>query len=236
MARILDTSDSRGTAKQGWLFSRHTFSFASYHNPERMGFGSLRVINDDIVAPSMGFGTHPHDNMEIISIPLAGSLRHEDSMGNQHVINAGEVQVMSAGTGITHSEYNNSETEEVNFLQIWVIPKERNIQPRYDQRKINENSGNNIFNLIVAPLGTEGIVNINQNAYFSIANIDADTTIEYQKVGKQTGIYFFLISGKLKIGETTLFKRDGLGITEEDNIKVVSQEKSRVLCMEVPII
>lgn len=236
MAQILDTSDSRGTVKQGWLFSRHTFSFASYHNPERMGFGSLRVINDDIVAPSMGFGTHPHENMEIISIPLSGSLRHEDSMGNQHVINTGEVQVMSAGTGITHSEYNNSENDEVNFLQIWVMPKITGIPPRYDQRTINIVKSSNAFNLIVAPLGTEDVVNINQDAYFSIANIDTDITIEYKKVGKQTGAYFFLISGRLKIGETTLFERDGLGITEEDNIKVVSQEKSRVLCMEVPII
>ena len=236
MARLLDTSDSRGTANQGWLYSRHTFSFANYHNPERMGFGLLRVINDDIVEPSMGFGTHPHKNMEIISIPLSGSLKHEDSMGNQHIIRAGEVQVMSAGTGITHSEYNNSESDEVNFLQIWVIPKISGIPPRYDQRKINIDNASNVFSPIVAPLGTEGIVNINQDAYFSIADIDTDTTIEYKKIRDNTGVYFFLITGSINIGETTLFKRDGVGITEEDNIKIFAQEKSRILCIEVPMI
>ena len=236
MARFLDTSDSRGTANQGWLYSRHTFSFASYHNPERMGFGLLRVINDDIVEPSMGFGTHPHQNMEIISIPLSGSLKHEDSMGNQHIIRSGEVQVMSAGTGITHSEYNNSESDEVNFLQIWVIPKISGISPRYDQRKINIDNANNVFNPIVAPLGTEGIVNINQDAYLSIADIDTDATIEFKKTKKNNGVYFFLIKGNVDIGETLLFKRDGVGITEEDVIKIFAHEKSRILCIEVPMI
>ena len=235
MARFLDTSESRGTADQGWLYSRHTFSFASYHNPERMGFGLLRVINDDIVDPSMGFGTHPHENMEIISIPLSGSLKHEDSMGNQHIISAGEVQVMSAGTGITHSEYNNSESNEVNFLQIWVMPKITGIPPRYDQRKIDIDSICNTFHPIVAPLGTDGIVNINQDAYFSIANIDTDMTLEYKKTNKDSGVYFFLITGNINIGDTLLSKRDGVGITEEDNIKIFSQEESRVLCMEVPM-
>jgi redox-sensitive bicupin YhaK (pirin superfamily) len=185
MARILDTSESRGTANQGWLYSRHTFSFASYHNPERMGFGLLRVINDDIVDPSMGFGTHPHENMEIVSIPLSGSLKHEDSMGNQHIISAGEVQVMSAGTGITHSEYNNSESNDVNFLQIWVMPKITGIPPRYDQRRIDTDNIRNTFHPIIAPLGTDDIVNINQDAYFSIANIDTDMAIEYKKTNKQ---------------------------------------------------
>lgn len=236
MARFLDTSDSRGTASQGWLHSRHTFSFAGYHNPERMGFGLLRVINDDIVEPSMGFGTHPHENMEIISIPLSGSLRHEDSLGNKHIIRYGEVQVMSAGSGITHSEYNNSENDEVNFLQIWVMPKKLGIPPRYDQREINIDNNINVFMPIVAPLGKEGIVNINQNAFFSIANIDADVTIEYKKTNKDSGVYFFLITGKINIEETALFKRDGVGITEEDEIKIFAQEKSRLLCMEVPMV
>jgi redox-sensitive bicupin YhaK (pirin superfamily) len=235
MAKFLDTSDSRGTANQGWLYSRHTFSFASYHNPERMGFGLLRVINDDIVESSMGFGTHPHQNMEIISIPLSGSLKHEDSMGNQHIIRSGEVQVMSAGTGITHSEYNNSESDEVNFLQIWVMPKISGISPRYDQRKIKIDNASNVFNPIVAPLGTEGIVNINQDAYFSIADIDTDATIEFKKTKKNNGVYFFLIKGNVDIGETPLFKRDGVGITEEDDIKIFAHEKSRILCIEVPM-
>jgi hypothetical protein len=235
MARVVDTSDSRGTANHGWLYSRHTFSFAGYHNPERMGFGLLRVINDDVVEASMGFGTHPHENMEIISIPLTGSLRHKDSMGNQHVIRAGEIQVMSAGTGIEHSEYNDSDDDEVNFLQIWVIPKELDIQPRYDQREIDAGYSNNEFQPVVAPMGTEGVVNINQDAYFSIANIDADTTIVYKKSDSLNGVYFFLIKGKLNIGNNSLSERDGLGITEEENIEISSQERSSLLCMEVPM-
>ncbi len=235
MARILDRSDSRGIANQGWLYSRHTFSFSSYHNPERMGFGLLRVINDDIVEPSMGFGTHPHENMEIISIPLSGSLRHEDSMGNKHVILTGEVQVMSAGTGITHSEYNNSDTDEVNFLQIWVMPKELDISPRYDQKRIEMDNICNSFKRIVAPLGVESLVNINQNAYFSIANIDADNFVEYKKENGNNGVYLFVIKGKINIGATVLSDRDGLGISEEDNVKIFAQNKSRVLCMEVPM-
>lgn len=235
MARTLDTSDSRGTAKHGWLYSRHSFSFANYHNPERMGFGLLRVINDDIVQASMGFDAHSHKDMEIISIPLSGSLRHEDSMGNQHVISAGELQVMSAGTGITHSEYNNSDSIEVNFLQIWVIPKELGIQPRYDQKEIDDASSNNTIQLVVAPMGTKGVVNINQDSYFSIAIIDANTTINYEKHERHHGIYFFLIEGKINIGDNQLSERDGLGITEEDNIEIIAQNNSRLLCIEVPM-
>lgn len=235
MARLLDTSDSRGTANHGWLYSRHTFSFANYKNPERMGFGLLRVINDDIVEASMGFGTHPHSDMEIISIPLSGSLRHEDSMGNKHVIRAGEFQVMSAGTGVMHSEYNNSDSIEVNFLQIWVMPKELGIQPRYDQKEIDAAYSNNKFQLIVAPMATKGVANINQDSYFSIAVIDADTIINYEKNEKQHGVYFFLIDGKINIGDDRLFERDGLGITEEDNIEIFAQNNSRLLCIEIPM-
>ena len=235
MARILDTSTSRGAAEQGWLYSRHTFSFASYHNPERMGFGLLRVINDDTVQASMGFGVHPHKNMEIISIPIAGSLRHKDSMGNQHVISAGEVQVMSAGTGITHSEYNNSEIDEVSFLQIWIKPKDLNIEPRYDQRKIDDSYSTNTFQPIAAPFGTDGVVNINQDAYFSIANIDSNTNITYDKTKPLNGVYFFLIKGELSMGVNTLFERDGVGITDEDSIDISTQKVSTLLCIEVPM-
>ena len=235
MARILDTSTSRGAAEQGWLYSRHTFSFANYHNPERMGFGLLRVINDDTVQASMGFGEHPHKNMEIISIPLTGSLRHKDSMGNQHVISAGEVQVMSAGTGITHSEYNNSEIDEVSFLQIWIMPKDLNIEPRYDQRKIDDSYSTNTFQPIVAPFGTDGVVNINQDAYFSIANIDSNTDITYNKTKSLNGVYFFLIKGELSMGVNTLFERDGIGITDEDCIEISTQTISTLLCIEVPM-
>ena len=235
MARILDTSSARGKADHEWLYSRHTFSFADYHNPERMGFGLLRVINDDVVVPSAGFGTHPHKNMEIISIPLAGSLKHQDSMGNKHVIHAGEIQVMSAGTGITHSEYNNSDVEKVNFLQIWIIPKETDIEPRYDQRELDTKGFYNNFNLIAAPMGSKNVANINQDAYLSLAKIDATKRVDYEKYDAKNGIYFFIINGKISIGSQELSKRDGLGITEEDKLVLDVHEKSEILCIEVPM-
>jgi len=238
MSRMLDVADSRGASKHGWLYSRHTFSFSGYYNPERMGFGLLRVINDDIVQSSAGFATHPHRNMEIISIPLAGSLRHQDSMGNKQIIEAGEIQVISAGTGITHSEYNNSEHEEVNFLQIWVMPKTLNIIPQYDRIKINERKIDNHFQLIIAPMGTIGTMNsvgINQDAFFSFARIDAGQLINYEKYNENNGVYFFIISGKVSIGSQHLNKRDGIGITDEDRISIGACEQSEVLCIEVPM-
>lgn len=234
MSRIVDIADSRGIGKHDWLYSRHTFSFAGYFNPKRMNFGLLRVINDDVVQPSAGFATHPHRNMEIISIPLAGSLRHQDSMGNKQVIGTGEIQTISAGTGITHSEHNNSEHEKVNFLQIWVMPKTLNVSPRYEQRKIDRQQNNN-FNLIVAPTGTLDCVGINQDAFFSIAKMDAGRTITYEKYNNNNGVYFFIIDGKTSIGRQKLNKRDGIGITGENGIPINAYEQSEVLCMEVPM-
>ena len=233
--KLLDRSATRGKAEHGWLHSRHTFSFADYHNPERMGFGLLRVLNDDVVAASMGFSTHPHKNMEIISIPLSGSLRHEDSMGNKHVITAGEIQVMSAGTGITHSEYNNSAHSEVNFLQIWILPQQLNIQPRYDQKAIDASDKNNCIQLIAAPMGTPDVVNINQQAYFSLAEIDATATLKYIRYHPQHGVYFFVIAGQLKLAGEELSHRDGIGLTDVDNIEVTAVTRSRLLCIEVPM-
>ena len=237
MATILDLADSRGTADIGWLRSRHTFSFADYHNPNRMGFGVLRVLNDDVVAPAKGFGTHAHRDMEIISIPLTGSLRHEDNMGNQHVIKAGEVQVMSAGTGITHSEFNYSDSDDVNFLQIWILPKEKCIPPRYDQRELDTSAMSNHFHLIVAPLKdeTKDVVKINQDVYFSMAEVDAEQTVEYTKYQDNNGVYFFVIDGNINIGTQALVKRDGIGITDTDILEVSASEKSKILCMEVPM-
>jgi redox-sensitive bicupin YhaK (pirin superfamily) len=200
-----------------------------------MGFGLLRVINDDMVAPAGGFPTHPHRNMEIISIPLAGSLGHEDSMGNKHVIHAGEIQLMSAGTGVTHSEYNNSDSEKVNFLQIWVMPKKMNIEPRYEQKEINKEEVHNNFKLIIAPLGTDSVVGINQDAYFSIAKIDAGKNINYIKHNNNNGIYVFVIGGNINIGTQELSKRDGIGISEEDSLEMKAHELSEVLCIEVPM-
>ena len=164
-------NESRGLADHDWLISRHTFSFAGYYNPERMNFGLLRVLNDDIVKPSMGFGTHPHENMEIISIPLSGALRHQDSMGNKHIISTGEVQIMSAGSGLTHSEYNNSSSDDVNFLQIWVLPKEKDITPRYGQKLFDVSGRQNRFQRVVTPQASEETIWINQDAWFSLADI-----------------------------------------------------------------
>ncbi len=236
MKSIYHENQSRGLADHGWLKSRHTFSFANYYNPERMNFGLLRVLNDDIVAPSKGFGTHPHDNMEIISIPLSGSLRHQDSMGNEHIISTGEVQIMSAGSGITHSEYNNSSSEDVNFLQIWVLPKERDITPRYDQKVFDEGNRKNRFQLLVAPENSEETVWINQNAWFSLADIEAEQQVTYEKHDKKNGVYFFVIEGNANIDGHDVKRRDGLGITDGQTYPVFAQTKTQLLAIEVPLV
>jgi len=228
-------ADSRGLADHGWLVSRHTFSFADYHNPERMQFGLLRVINDDIVNPSMGFGTHPHENMEIISIPLAGSLRHQDSMGNKHIITTGEVQIMSAGSGLTHSEYNNSGQDDVNFLQIWIFPKEKNITPRYGQKRFEKSDRQNRFQTLISPNKDSGALWINQEAWLSIAAADAGTSITYHKQRTETGLYFFIIDGQVKIDGIELIRRDGLGLTDGKEVKITAFSQTELLCIEVPM-
>ena len=228
-------ADSRGLADHGWLISRHTFSFASYYDPERMKFGALRVINDDIVKPSKGFATHPHENMEIISIPLKGTLRHQDSMGNLHVIEAGEVQIMSAGTGITHSEYNDSEAEDVHFLQIWVLPGEMDITPRYDQIRLDPAQRKNKFQLLVSPDGVEGSMWMHQNGYFSMIDLEADRTTSYQLHDKNNGIYLFLISGSLHVEGRELSPRDGAEIHGVASIDIEAREPVELLCMEIPL-
>jgi len=235
MATIFHKANSRGLADHGWLVSRHTFSFADYYNPERINFGMLRVINDDIVKPSMGFGTHPHDNMEIISIPLYGSLRHQDSMGNRHIISAGEVQVMSAGTGVTHSEYNNSETEDVNFLQIWVFPKKRNLTPRYGQKRFEKKERHNRFQLVVAPEQEGEAIWINQEAWFSLADLDAGTALSYRMHQLDNGLYVFVLNGEAEIEGQKLGRRDGLGLTEHGEVRIDAHGDAELLLMEVPM-
>lgn len=235
MNHILHKVDSRGLADHGWLVSRHTFSFANYHNSERMNFGLLRVINDDIVKPEMGFGTHPHENMEIVSIPFAGSLWHQDSMGNKHIITAGEVQVMSAGSGLTHSEFNNSEQDDVNFLQIWVFPKEKNIIPRYGQQLFAKKDRQNRFQILVSPDKDSGAVWINQDAWFSMADFDSGTSLSYQKHRAETGLYFFVISGQAEIDGHALEQRDGLGLTGGNDVQISAQSQAELLCIEVPM-
>ncbi len=228
-------SNTRGHAEHGWLDSHHTFSFASYHNPERVRFGLLRVLNDDIVQPGEGFGTHPHDNMEIVSIPLSGALAHKDSTGNEHVINTGDVQIMSAGSGLYHSEYNASQKEEVNFLQIWVFPKERDIQPRYDQKTFSKAERKNKFQAVVSPEKNSSSLWINQDSYFSLADIEAGKEITYNINKKGNGVYLFVISGSVEAAGTNLDKRDGFGIEDTDKITVSAKENSEILVIEVPM-
>jgi len=236
MKPVYHENQSRGLADHGWLKSRHTFSFADYYNPESMNFGLLRVLNDDIVTPSMGFGTHPHENMEIISIPLSGALRHQDSMGNKHIISTGEVQIMSAGSGITHSEYNDSSSEDVNFLQIWVLPKEKDITPRYDQKLFDEGNRKNRFQLLVAPENSEETVLINQDAWFSLADIEAEKQVVYEKNDKKNGVYFFVIEGNVNIDGNAVKRRDGLGIVDGKTYPIVAQSKAQILAIEVPLV
>lgn len=235
MKITVHTSDSRGTAHHGWLNSRHTYSFSSYINADRMGFGKLRVLNDDIVDPSMGFGTHPHDNMEIISIPLRGSLRHEDSMGNQHIIESGEVQIMSAGTGITHSEFNNSDVDEVNFLQIWILPKKIDIQPRYEQKRFDADKRRNQFQLFVSPDGQEGSVSINQDVYFSQVDLDKDRLVSYPLHASSNGVYLFMISGSATIGDQRLDPRDGAEVSDVQKVDLRATTDAQILCIETPL-
>ena len=228
-------ADSRGVAEHGWLHSRHTFSFANYYDQKRMGFGKLRVINDDIVEPGAGFGTHSHDNMEIISIPLSGSLQHQDSMGNQHTINTGEIQIMSAGTGLTHSEFNGSDTEKVNFFQIWVLPKFRNIVPRYDQITLDPEKLHNKFVVVVSPDKQAETVLINQDAWLSRGDFDANQMIEYKIKRQGNGIYLLVIEGRVAIEEEILNRRDAIAITDSNNINITVNEKSKILVIDVPV-
>ncbi len=227
---------TRGFADHGWLKSHHTFSFANYYDPERINFGVLRVLNDDFVEAGMGFGTHPHSNMEIISIPLEGDLEHKDSMGNTTVIRNGDIQVMSAGRGITHSEYNKNEDIPVKFLQIWVIPNQKNITPRYDQISLNPDDRRDRLQQILSPnKGDEGVW-IHQDAWFHLGTFSKGHQETYTLKREGNGIYVFLISGSLTIGETILSKRDGLGITGAINFTMTAGDNdTEVLVMEVPM-
>lgn len=237
MQTILHKAASRGLANHGWLKSNHTFSFANYYDPERMSFGALRVLNDDYVAPGRGFGKHPHDNMEIISIPLSGDLKHEDSMGNTTVIRQGDVQAMSAGTGVAHSEMNASTSEPVEFLQIWVLTKSRNIAPSYSQITLDPKDSDNKFQQIVSPNPNDAGVTINQDAWFHIASLNPLTKIDYELKNKNNGIYAFILEGDVQINGQTLNKRDGFGIwdVEIDFVFIKALSNARILVMEVPM-
>ena len=236
MARtILHKADSRGDANHGWLHSRHTFSFADYYDPDRVHFGALRVLNDDTVEAGMGFGTHPHDNMEIISIPLEGDLEHKDSMGTISVIKHGDVQVMSAGTGITHSEYNKNKDKRVKFLQIWVIPNKQDVNPRYDQITLNVADRHNKFQQILSPDVNEAGVWIYQNAWFHLAKFDKGFSEVYNFKAKGNGVYAFILSGEVTINDQKLNSRDGFGIWDTDRFSVKADSDAEFLLMEVPM-
>lgn len=235
MKTILHTSDSRGLADHDWLTSRHTFSFANYFNPERMSFGVLRVLNDDIVQPGMGFGTHPHDNMEIISIPLSGTLAHKDSMGHTQTISPGEVQVMSAGTGITHSEFNHSNIEAVNFLQIWIIPNKKNVKPRYNQKEFNFSKSQNTLIELISPEHKEEGLWIHQNAWFNMGVFDNPEKVTYTLNDPANGLYIFVIEGGVKVNGKVLQKRDAIGIENTEIVEFYTMPDTMVLLMEIPM-
>lgn len=235
MKATLHKADSRGHALHGWLDSWHTFSFAGYYEPTRIHFGLLRVLNDDVVMGGMGFGQHPHDNMEIVSIPLRGALEHRDNTGGHAIIRAGEVQIMSAGSGIAHSEKNASPTEDVNFLQIWVFPKERNIQPRYEQKFFDKSDRLNRFQTVVGPDRVDGALWINQDAWFSLATLTAGTSINYALHKPGNGVYAFVIDGEVAINGEPLQRRDGLGIQDTATFSVEVKKDTELLLIEVPL-
>jgi quercetin 2,3-dioxygenase len=233
---ILHKSASRGYADHGWLKSRHTFSFANYYDPGRIHFGALRVLNDDIVEAGQGFGRHPHDNMEIISIPLEGDLEHKDSMGNTSIIKKGDIQVMSAGTGIFHSEYNKNKDREVKFLQIWIFPNNKNVTPRYDQITLNMDDRHNKLQQILSPEPDDAGVWIHQNAWFHIGTFDEGFVTEYKIKAKGNGVYAFVLTGNVTINGQPLNSRDGFGIRDAETISIQADSHSEILLMEVPMI
>ena len=235
MKTILHKSDTRGHADHGWLNSYHSFSFANYHNPERMNFGVLRVLNDDMVAAGRGFGTHPHSNMEIISIPLEGDLQHMDDMGNSTVIKSGDVQVMSAGTGVSHSEHNKNKNELVKFLQIWVIPNKRDVTPRYDQISIKNIETKNSLYQILSPNEDDNGVWIHQDAWFHLGEYEPGKMDSYSIKKEGNGVYIFVLHGEIVVNDQVLNKRDGYGIWETDSFSLNANSAAKVLVIEVPM-
>jgi redox-sensitive bicupin YhaK (pirin superfamily) len=232
---VLHKAETRGHANHGWLNSFHTFSFSSYYNPERMNFGALRVLNDDTVDAGMGFGKHPHDNMEIISIPLEGDLEHKDSMNNVATIKNGDIQAMSAGTGIYHSEYNADREQRVKFLQIWLYPDKKNVEPRYDQVTLNLEDRHNKLQQILSPNADDAGVWIHQNAWFHLGKFDKGITAEYTIKGIGNGVYVFNLNGDVKINDQLLNTRDGYGIWDTDKFTITAETDAEFLLMEVPM-
>lgn len=236
MKTTIYEAKDRGYANHGWLEANHSFSFAGWFHPDKMNFGALRVLNDDVIAPGAGFPKHPHNNMEIITIPLTGSLEHEDSMGNRAQINHGEVQVMSAGNGITHSEYNASKTEELRLFQIWLFPNQQNVEPRYDEIKLNVEDRKNKLQQIVSPDPNDEGVWIHQDAWLYMVNLDQQTKMNYSLNKKGNGVYVMVIKGGIKIEDNSLNNRDAIGIEKVDSFTIVTSKDSEILIIEVPMV
>jgi len=237
MKSVFHTADGRGKADFGWLRANYSFSFANYYNPERMSFGVLRVLNDDHIDGGRGFKVHPHDNMEIVSIPLSGALEHEDDMGNKEVIKAGDIQVMSAGKGVYHSEKNYNSHDPVKLLQIWMMPNERDVTPRYDQISLDREKMSGKLQQILSPNPDDDGVWVHQNAWWSMGDLSADQSFQY-KLHNSTinGVYAFLLSGELDLDVHTLTSRDAVGVWETDSINLTARQDSRILVMEVPML
>lgn len=230
---VLHRADERGHADHGWLDTYHSFSFAGWHDPKKMHFGALRVLNDDAVAGGGGFGTHPHDNMEIVSIPTSGALEHKDSMGNSSVIRTGDVQIMSAGTGIRHSEFNHSDSDPVHFFQVWIYPNEQGLTPRYDQEQyvLDPQGG---LKCLVSPDGGEG-VQIHQNTWFHMGDVTSGAVQAYALHGADQGVYVMVMEGEAKIEGQILGRRDAMGLWGTESIDVEATEDCRLLLIEVPM-
>jgi hypothetical protein len=235
MKAQIHRATERGHANLGWLDSYHSFSFSSYHNPAKMGFGALRVLNDDSVAAGMGFGAHPHSDMEIVSIPLSGALKHEDNTGRKEIIQSGDVQIMSAGTGIVHSEYNASKTEPVKFLQIWVFPERKGLDPRYEQISFDVAGRKDRWQTVVSPDQEEGSIKIFQQAWFKLADLSTDKSISYTMHGKDNGLFLFVLEGKINVGNEALKRRDAIAIEEVESIDIEATEDSQLLAIEIPL-
>jgi redox-sensitive bicupin YhaK (pirin superfamily) len=236
MKTIFYPASERGHADFGWLNSFHSFSFGHWYNPEKIHFGALRVLNDDVVRGGGGFGTHPHDNMEIISIPLNGSLAHKDSTGTDGIIKTGDVQIMSAGSGIRHSEYNASKTDAVNFLQVWVLPKEVNIKPRYDQKAFDAIGRKNKWQVVVSPDDKEGGVWINQDARFALADLEAGKEISFTPKFSGNGVYIFVLDGEITIDGRKVGKRDAVGVYDTNEVSLTANQPSSLLAIEIPML
>ena len=235
MEMTIQRASERGGADHGWLNAKHYFSFGGYHDPQKVHFGLLRVLNDDRVAGGTGFPKHPHDNMEIVTIPLTGALQHKDSTGGEGIIKAGDVQIMSAGSGIQHSEANASETEEVTLFQVWVFPKLRNITPRYDQRNFSADDRQNKWQIVVSPIEKDNGLFINQDARFALAKLDANNTLSYENGFKGNGVYLVVVKGSVEVNGKTLNKRDAAGISGTDSFAIKALEDAELMAVEIPM-